>query len=317
MGNIVAGLGFGGTTAIGSAAALGGSLLSYKGQEDTNDANYQIANQTNQFNSAEAARNREFQSQMFDKATELDNTAVQRRVSDLRAAGINPMLAAAPGAGASTPGVPGGSSASGVAAHMDNPGRAFERFGGDVIASMSAASQIETQKKQQDVLASEVDVNAAKAENLRAGSSHMGVDMDRMRQDIAESVERTRNYASQRSLNVATADKAAQEVVNMQATLDQIDASVKQMQSMVKLNDAQIKALAAQTGKSYAEIKEIQQRVSADLPHVEKAQIQARTTLDRLKQPEAMNNAGLHSTWIGSMSTLLRAFNPLVGIVGR
>lgn len=89
-----------------------GAGLQYAAQQQTNATNLQIARETNQFNSAEAQKNRDWE-------TEMSNTAIQRSMADYKAAGLNPWLAVQGGAsGASTP---SGSSAHGVAAEMEAP----------------------------------------------------------------------------------------------------------------------------------------------------------------------------------------------------
>ena len=79
--------------AIGAAGSILGGVLGSSGQKDANDANLQIAQE-----------NREFQERM-------SNTAYQRGTADMKAAGINPLMAGMKG-GASTP--------SGATATMQN-----------------------------------------------------------------------------------------------------------------------------------------------------------------------------------------------------
>lgn len=96
------------------ATILGSTILGGLGMAGSAMSNSQNA----KFNSKEAARNRAFQAEQAqisrDFAERLANTAHQREVEDLRAAGLNPILTAMNGNGASTPsvGTPSGSQAS-------------------------------------------------------------------------------------------------------------------------------------------------------------------------------------------------------------
>lgn len=131
-----------GAAAVGGALQVGGSLAS------------------SAFNLFQANSNRRWQERMA-------NTAHQREVADLRAAGLNPILSATGGHGAATP--------SGAVATSENP------LGGASEAVSSAYRMSTFEKKR---LALEAAANAATVESTRAGIDVQKATADRIRTGI-------------------------------------------------------------------------------------------------------------------------------------
>lgn len=216
---------------VGKAiTGLAGPILGYMGQEEANSANAAMMREQMAFNEREAQKNRNFQSAQRE-------TQYQTAVTDMKKAGLNPMLAYTQGGAGTTSGA---QAASASLPQMGNKMQAALAYSATSANINNVQAQTEVEKAKADLIRAQTQQTSASTGNIQTDTKRLEAVIDQVRENVNLQAQQGITEVAKRALMATQADLNKINTDLSKGKIGLVEAQIRLTKATAKLSELEI-----------------------------------------------------------------------------